>query len=88
MLARRKQNKLAQLFSTFEMSTNSLDDQQENYNLGLKLQLGYMVSVAEIVKSISILETLCKQEKISKGDMNEIKINLVQRMSGYKVVKR
>ena len=88
MLEESRKNRLAKLFSTFEMSSHTTLEQQENYNLGLKLQKGVFVSVAEIVKSISILEILCKQEKISKKEMEDIKIDLVQRMTGFKIVER
>ena len=84
----RAQHLLAMMFKTYNMSKNTALDQVSNYNLGLKVERGELNSPSDIINAISILDDLCLQGKITKDHLTQIKMNLAQKLSGFKLVAK
>ena len=83
----RAQHRLAMMFKTYNIKV-SLMDQEANYQLGLKVEKGTLTSPSEIITAISILDDLCYQEKITKDHLVTIKMNLAERLAGFKLVAK
>lgn len=83
----RAQHKLAMMFKTYNIKV-SLMEQESNYQLGLKVEKGTLTSPSEIITAISILDDLCYQGKITKDHLVTIKINLAERLAGFKLVAK
>lgn len=86
--ADRTRHKLARVFRTHNLSGKTLLQQEEDFNLGLKVETGTLSTVSEIIRAVSILDDLVIAGKITKDHCTDLKMNLAQKMSGFKVVPK
>ena len=86
--ADRNRHKLARAFRTHNLSGKTLMQQEEDFNLGLKVESGTLSTVSEIIRAISILDDLVTAGRITKDHCIDIKMGLAQKMSGFKVVPK
>ena len=84
--ADRNRHKLARAFSTYNIANKSQADIQKDFELGLKVETGKLEYVSDIIRAISIIDDLVNLERMTKEHAVQIKIDLAQKMSGFKVV--
>lgn len=81
----RNRHKLARAFMSHNLSGKSTLQQQKDFSLGLKVESGTLSSVLEIDRAIKILDELVSAGRITKEHCDDIKMDLAQKMSGFKI---
>ena len=84
----RNRHKLARAFMTQNMSSKSMMQQQEDFNLGLKVESGTLETVSDVMRAMDILGVLEREGRITSEHAIEIKMDLAQKMSGFKIVPK
>jgi len=83
----RAEHKLAMMFKTFNIK-GSIMEQESNYQVGLRVEKNTLSSPSDIITAISILDGLCTQGKITQDHLITIKMNLAEKLAGYKLVAK
>ena len=81
-------HRLAKAFMTHNMKGKSVADQQKDFELGVKTETGTLESVGDIIRAVSIIDELVLEGRIDKSDAVELKINLAEKMAGFKIVPK
>jgi hypothetical protein len=84
----RNEQKIARAFRTYNLANKSDTQREKDYNLGLKVENGTISNVHDLIRAVSIIDELISLDRITKEEANEIKMNLAQKMSGYKIVPK
>ena len=84
----RENQKIARAFMTHNSQNKSMLQKQKDFNLGFKVENGTIEDVSDIIRAVSILGELVHTERITKEKSTELKMNLAQKMSGFKIVSR
>jgi hypothetical protein len=82
----RNRHKLARAFMTNNMSEKTLLQQQEDFNLGLKVETGTLEETHDVIKAMEILDELVAAGRVTKDHVDNIKMDLAMKLSGLKIV--